>query len=342
VFLHSFWLTGRLKAGCPFNLILVDCLTVTSCMTACLIGWLAEWVTDRRTVHERLKVGYLIEWRSLVDCYGDKLTGWLPNLGTDKLAGWLTRTDCAEIFQCFVQSIQANSGVLPGFGHDHFLQNYPAIRRCILWQQTASWNKQPKSWSQSRSEEVLHLLGLELRSPSPAILTASDLLECGVALLDILAACCIMQSAQCWYAMRVTIHEGIWYRDVFVTMKHWRTAISVGDIFGCHGSYYGGGEQQQQQQRCGLSPRANYMDRATANCSPAFADRGCHVVSVTVPYGRILGFLDRSRYFFFQLAPQLCLRCWVDPFPDPLLLRKSGSARNRTLTCGYLVRNSDH
>jgi hypothetical protein len=30
---------------------------------------------------------------------------------------------------------------------------------------------------------------------------------------------------------------------------------------------------------------------------PSFADRGCHVVSVTDPYGRILGFLDRSRYF---------------------------------------------
>jgi hypothetical protein len=28
-----------------------------------------------------------------------------------------------------------------------------------------------------------------------------------------------------------------------------------------------------------------------------FGDRGCHVVSVTDPYGRILGFLDRSRYF---------------------------------------------
>jgi hypothetical protein len=31
----------------------------------------------------------------------------------------------------------------------------------------------------------------------------------------------------------------------------------------------------------------------------------CHVVSVTDPYGRILGFLDRNRYFFFQAAPQL-------------------------------------
>jgi hypothetical protein len=30
---------------------------------------------------------------------------------------------------------------------------------------------------------------------------------------------------------------------------------------------------------------------------PTFADRGCHVVSVTDPYGRVLGFLDRNRYF---------------------------------------------
>jgi hypothetical protein len=36
-----------------------------------------------------------------------------------------------------------------------------------------------------------------------------------------------------------------------------------------------------------------------------FADRRCHVVSVTNPYGRILGFLDRSRYYCFQVAPQL-------------------------------------
>jgi hypothetical protein len=32
---------------------------------------------------------------------------------------------------------------------------------------------------------------------------------------------------------------------------------------------------------------------------------GCHVVSVTNPYGSILGFLDRSRYYCFQVAPQL-------------------------------------
>jgi hypothetical protein len=51
----------------------------------------------------------------------------------------------------------------------------------------------------------------------------------------------------------------------------------------------------------GLSPGANYTDRATAACRLSdcqlFADRGCHVASVTDPYGRILGFLDRSPYF---------------------------------------------
>jgi hypothetical protein len=38
---------------------------------------------------------------------------------------------------------------------------------------------------------------------------------------------------------------------------------------------------------------------------PTFADRRCRVVNATGPHGRILGFLDRSRYYFFQVAPQL-------------------------------------
>jgi hypothetical protein len=37
--------------------------------------------------------------------------------------------------------------------------------------------------------------------------------------------------------------------------------------------------------------------RLLAKLQPTFADRGCHVVSMTDPYGRILRFLDRSRYF---------------------------------------------
>jgi CBS-domain-containing membrane protein len=34
--------------------------------------------------------------------------------------------------------------------------------------------------------------------------------------------------------------------------------------------------------------------RLTAKLAPTFADRGCHVVSVTDPYGCILGFLDQN------------------------------------------------
>jgi hypothetical protein len=42
--------------------------------------------------------------------------------------------------------------------------------------------------------------------------------------------------------------------------------------------------------------------RLSAKLGPTFADRGYHVVSVTDPSGCILDFLDRSRYFFFQVV----------------------------------------
>jgi hypothetical protein len=45
--------------------------------------------------------------------------------------------------------------------------------------------------------------------------------------------------------------------------------------------------------------------RLSAKLVPTFADRGFHVVNVTDPYDRNLGFLDRSNYSFFQAAPQL-------------------------------------
>jgi hypothetical protein len=61
----------------------------------------------------------------------------------------------------------------------------------------------------------------------------------------------------------------------------------------------------------GGMPIIRLNEQQTSNTSTEFVslklfeDRGSHVFSVTVPYGRILGFLDRSRYFFFQVAPQL-------------------------------------
>jgi hypothetical protein len=78
-----------------------------------------------------------------------------------------------------------------------------------------------------------------------------------------------------------------------------------------------------------FSPQVSYTDWATA--VPTFAgrlvshgQRGGHFTAVN------LGFLDRSRYFFFQVAPHFSSRGWVEPVPDPLLFRKSGSAWNRT------------
>jgi hypothetical protein len=65
----------------------------------------------------------------------------------------------------------------------------------------------------------------------------------------------------------------------------------------------------------GLSPQANYTERyrpsdrrMSAKLVPTFAERGCRVVSATDPHGRILGSPDRSRYYYFQVAPQLYSR----------------------------------
>jgi hypothetical protein len=67
----------------------------------------------------------------------------------------------------------------------------------------------------------------------------------------------------------------------------------------------------------------------SAKLVPTFADKGCCIVSITDPCGRNLSFIDQSHYYFFQVASQLNSRSWVDPVPDPLLLRKSHSSRNR-------------
>jgi hypothetical protein len=51
----------------------------------------------------------------------------------------------------------------------------------------------------------------------------------------------------------------------------------------------------------GLSPRKDYTYRATAACRQSDCQllriEGATVDSVTDPYGRILGFLDRNSYF---------------------------------------------
>jgi hypothetical protein len=101
--------------------------------------------------------------------------------------------------------------------------------------------------------------------------------------------------------------------------------------------------QNKKTKLHGLSLWANYNDRATVACRRI----QCQLLQIEgatwsvwrIPYGRILGFLDRSHYFFFQVAPQLYSQGWVGPVPDPLLLRKSGSTGNRPWTSGSVARN---
>jgi hypothetical protein len=84
-----------------------------------------------------------------------------------------------------------------------------------------------------------------------------------------------------------------------------------------------------------LSPRANYTDRATAACWQSdcqhFADRGCHVVSLTDPYSRILGFLDRTAPFLSSSSSVVFTRL-SGPRSRPTIFF-SGSARNRIRIC---------
>jgi hypothetical protein len=61
-----------------------------------------------------------------------------------------------------------------------------------------------------------------------------------------------------------------------------------------------GGQYGSNLCACNQSESASEIHRPSdrrlsAKLLPNFADAGCHVVSVTDPYDRILGFLDRSR-----------------------------------------------
>jgi hypothetical protein len=68
--------------------------------------------------------------------------------------------------------------------------------------------------------------------------------------------------------------------------------------------------------------------RFSAKLVPTLADRGCHMVSATNPHCRWFRFSRLEPLLSFQVAPQLSSRGWVNPVPDPLPLRKSGSAGN--------------
>jgi hypothetical protein len=74
-----------------------------------------------------------------------------------------------------------------------------------------------------------------------------------------------------------------------------------------------------------LTERPPYVSEVSTNFCGKKVSRGQRNWS---PRPLISIFQIRRRYFSIQVAPQLFSRGWVDPVPDPLLLRKSGSAGN--------------
>jgi hypothetical protein len=70
-----------------------------------------------------------------------------------------------------------------------------------------------------------------------------------------------------------------------------------------------------------LSPRANYTDRTTASCRRSDCQRlrieGATLSAWRIPTAIFSVFIQEP-LLFYQLAPQLYSRGWVDPVPDPL------------------------
>jgi hypothetical protein len=87
----------------------------------------------------------------------------------------------------------------------------------------------------------------------------------------------------------------------------------------------------------------NYTDRTTADCRRTKCQllrlEACHVVSAMGPHGLNFGFLDWSRYFFIEIAPQLSSRGWVNSVPEPQLVRKCSAEPG---TSEFVASNSDH
>jgi hypothetical protein len=80
--------------------------------------------------------------------------------------------------------------------------------------------------------------------------------------------------------------------------------------------------------------------RLSAKWLPSFTDRGCQRGQGDGALRPCSRFYRQEPLLFYQVAPQLYSRGWVDPVPD--LLHFSGSAGNRTWASGSVAKNSDH
>jgi hypothetical protein len=75
---------------------------------------------------------------------------------------------------------------------------------------------------------------------------------------------------------------------------------------------------------------------------PTFADRGCCVVSAMDPPVVSLGFLDRSRYYFFQVAPRCPREAEWTPLQSHCFSENLEAPGIEPRTYESVARNSDH
>jgi hypothetical protein len=104
-------------------------------------------------------------------------------------------------------------------------------------------------------------------------------------------------------------------------------SLTVDDIVPCPCR-----KQNKQPNSVAFNPQANYTEPPLVgeiSCQ-ILQIEGCRVVSTVDPPWSLISFSRPEPLLFFQVAPHLCSRGWVDPVPDPLLCRKSGSTGNRT------------
>jgi hypothetical protein len=101
---------------------------------------------------------------------------------------------------------------------------------------------------------------------------------------------------------------------------------------------------KQQKQTPWSESACELTDRATAACRRS----DCQLLRIEgatwsvwrIPTA-VFSISRQEPLLFYQVAPQLYSRGWVDPVPDPLLFF-SDSAVNRTRASRSVAKNSDH
>jgi hypothetical protein len=150
-------------------------------------------------------------------------------------------------------------------------------------------------------------------------------------------ACCVLLWTYCCNAWK---HSTSTADNKWVKSLLFRCTVSILYVDNTVAGVHCGTSKKKLR---GFSPETTYTKwpsnrHLSAKLVRTWADRGCRVVSTTNPTDVNFGFLHCSHYFL-EIASQLSSWGWVDPVPDPPLLRKSG---NWTPTSGSVARNSDH